>query len=278
MWASGKNFALAISQDAEHGVNLGILDGCLQDEVEMVIDRIIAAKTHACHPLLVPTILCELVTERNIQRTKASEGEMNSIELDTGEHIYEYRVQPDLQSIDSGGSMTARVNGTATTSNFTAANIKSTVIAFKAILTDLDSPSPSSPGATPQQLQQYKDGRALKESIEHCLGICYNLQLEAEQIQARAKTQISAVRHDGPSYPPLRAYLHVIDIQSYSPKRQCPKPASSQRLKRSSGGSSTRQLCHENHSSPNHPLPPRNLRRCEELLPPIPYHTLTLQP
>ena len=273
MWASGNNFALAISQDAQRGVNLGILDGCLQDEVDVVIDRITAAKTHACHPLLVPTILCELVTERNIQRIKASEGEMNSIELDTGEHIYEYRVQPDLQSIDSGGSMTARVNGTATTSNFTAANIKSTILAFKAILANLDSPSPSFPRATPHQLQHLKDGRALKECIQHCLGICYNLQLEAEQIQARAKTQISAVRYDGPPSPSPRAYSHVVDIQSYSSERQCPKPASSQRLERSSGGSSTQQLRHENHSSANHPLPPWDLRRCEDSSPPIPSYT-----
>lgn len=198
MWASGMNFAFAVSHNPRLGLNLGVLDGCLQSEVDVVIDCITAAAAHACHPLLVPTILCELVTERNVTKTKASEGEMNAIELDTGEHIYQYRVQPDLQSINLGGSMTARVNGTATTSNFTAANIKSTVLAFKSIMANLDSSPPPSSKATPQQRQRFKDARGLAECIGYYLGICNNLQLEAEQIQARAKTQISAVRYHGP--------------------------------------------------------------------------------
>ena len=191
MWASGMNFALALSHDPQLGITSAILDGCLQDEVDAVVARISAAAAHVCHPLLLPTILYELVVERNIQRTNASEGEMNRIELDTGEHIYQSRVQPDLRSIDSGGSMTARVNGTATTSAFTAANINSTIIAFKALIGYIENfPPPIDPS---RQRQLCEDGVSLKECIEHCLAICANLQLEAEQIQGRAKTQISAV-------------------------------------------------------------------------------------
>ena len=197
MWASGMNFALAISHDVQTGVTSGILYGCLEDEVEVVIDRISAAGTHACHPLMVPTVLYELVTERNVQRTKASEGAMNDIELATGEHIYASRKQPDLQSIDSGGSMTARVNGTATTSMFTSANINSTILGFNALLENIDSSPPIA--ATPRQLRAYEDGIALKECIRYCLSISSNLQLEAEQIRSRANTQISAVRYQPPS-------------------------------------------------------------------------------
>ena len=191
MWASGMNFALAISYDAHTGVTSGILDGCLEGEMELVIDRISAAGVHGCHPLMVPTVLYELVTERNVQRTKASEGAMNDIELATGEHIYASRKQPDLQSIDSGGSMTARVNGTAATSMFTFANINSTIIGLNALLENID----SSPfvDATGRQLKTYEDGLALKECIRYCLSISHNLQLETDQIRSRAKTQITAV-------------------------------------------------------------------------------------
>ena len=191
MWASGMNFALALSYDPLLGITSALLDGCLPDEVDIVLARISVAAVHVCHPLLLPTILYELVVERNIQRTSASEGEMNRIELDTGEHIYQSRVQPDLRSIDSGGSMTARVNGTATTSAFTAANISSTIIALKALVGYIESfPPPSDPA---RKSQWDKDGLTLIECIEYHLAICANLQLEAEQIQGRAKTQISAV-------------------------------------------------------------------------------------
>jgi hypothetical protein len=193
MWASGMSFSLAISYDPHTGITSGILYGCLESELEIVIDRIIAAGVHACHPLMVPTVLYELVTERNVQRTKASEGAMNDIELETGEHIYASRKQPDLQSIDKGGSMTARVNGTETTSMFTFANIKSTVIGLNALLENIDT-SPPMIGATPRQVKMYEDGFALKECVRYRVSICSNLQLEAEQIRSRAKTQISAVR------------------------------------------------------------------------------------
>ncbi|MCJ1307310.1 hypothetical protein MMC25_000956 [Agyrium rufum] len=93
--------------------------------------------------------------------------------------------------------MTARVNGTATTSGLTAANVDSTIAALNSMLKSLDSVNSTSSSSSDRQLQQQQrlqqDGKAIDECIECCLRVCSNLQLEARQIQERTKIQISAI-------------------------------------------------------------------------------------
>lgn len=82
-FAGSEDWTLAICWQEQNLVVNGLLHGASEKERSIIIDHLRDAQDDTCHPMLVPVVLCEMLTDADSNRVKGHASELLGLEFRT---------------------------------------------------------------------------------------------------------------------------------------------------------------------------------------------------
>ncbi|KAF2728631.1 hypothetical protein EJ04DRAFT_556623 [Polyplosphaeria fusca] len=83
-----ENWTLALSWDAESRKSRGIIHGLQSEELSRLMAHLGDTHSETCHPMNLPVILCEMLTESDSQGIKRRAAQLYDVEIKTNFHGY----------------------------------------------------------------------------------------------------------------------------------------------------------------------------------------------